>query len=119
VTAGSDTLTGGWVCYMYSRSYGAVIINREVTKWDFKALQPTLELMNNDDDDDDDDDDGTSFHTGISPPNPIRRDPHLSICMRCPCCCSVVKCVFVNCDIDGKHQIHMKHVDCTCEESRV
>jgi hypothetical protein len=71
------------------------------------------------DDVSDDDDAGLFFHARASPTVPMTERPHLSTCRRCPCCCNVLKCVFVDCDIDGKHEIHMQHAECTCEESRV
>jgi hypothetical protein len=45
--------------------------------------------------------------------------PYPTAPMRCPCCCGVLKCVFVDCDIDGKHEFHVYQTECTCEESRV
>lgn len=68
---------------------------------------------------DDGDDGGLFFHARASPIIPITELPDLSTYRHCPCCCSVLKCVFVDCDIDGKHEIHMQNAECTCEESGV
>jgi hypothetical protein len=113
--AGSDLPAGGSVTCILGHTKLMCSIGKSPDTTS-KALQPIPELIG---DAGDDSDNGPCLHAAGSPATPITEHPHLRTSMRCPYCCGVLKCLFADCNIDGKHQIHMQYAECTCKESRM